>query len=141
MKMSDKLFIIILIVFLLFAIASLVFSKKAHAGEVHGNLEIGYVPEIHGWMTELEIRYHSWRWMMLSDGIEVLMDLQGWDNSVLSFYPYRDTYYFGTQINITPHLYISLDHSCTHPVVSEWEQFFDKFQAGNRTSYAIGIQW
>jgi hypothetical protein len=109
--------------------------------DFHGNASIGYVPELKGIATEINLNYLPWRWLDLSTGIEVLADYNGIGNSGLSFCPYRDTYWLAGKINIKEHIYIKFYHSCTHPVFSYSEQFWDKFEGGNRTTYSIGVQW
>ena len=153
MKISDRLFVIILIILFLIVLLELVLPLKSHAGEtqrilaetgctgIHGKFEVGYVPELEGWETEIELNYFPWRFLRIRGGVEVLMDAGGLGNAGISFQPYRSTYFVGARLNLTKVLFVEMDHSCTHPVYSSYEQFYDKFEGGNRTVYAVGIQW
>jgi hypothetical protein len=140
-KISDRLFVIILSILLLIVLFELVLPWKSHAGEIHGEFEVGYVPEIEGWMTSIELNYFPWTFLRIRGGVEVLMDAGGLGYSGISFQPYRDTYSIGVALNLTKNVFVEMDHSCTHPVYSNYKQFYDKFEGGNRTTYTIGIQW
>jgi hypothetical protein len=146
MKISDRLFIIILITLFLIVLLELVLPLRSHAGEtrctgIHGEFEVGYVPEIEGWETCIELNYFPWTFLRIRGGVEVLMDAGGLGNAGISFQPYRSTYFVDARLNLTKVLFIEMNHSCTHPVYSSYEQFYDKFEGGNRTVYAFGIQW
>ncbi len=141
MRISDRMFVIILIFFLLFVLFELVSPWRSHAGEVHGEFEVGYIPELEGWMTSIELDYFPWKPLRIRGGVEVLMDAGDLGYSGLTFQPYRNMYFIGIKLNVTKILFLELDHSCTHPVYSNHYQFYDKFEGGNRTTYSVGIQW
>ena len=128
---------------LIAAIACLmfVFPAALFAGELHGNLQYGYVPEVEGFEVQINLHYLPFRWLDLYGGFSTLMDFGGVGYSGMTFYPYRDTYTIGLTLKVGKVVYLNLDHSCTHPVYSFPEQFYDKFEGGNRTTYAVGLRW
>ncbi len=121
----------------LYLIIFLFIPISLFAREMHGNVQFGYVPEIESFETEINLQFLPWYWLQVYGGISVLME----HNKGMSFYPYQDTYIFGTKINITKLLYIDIYHHCVHPVYSYSGQFYDKFAGGNKTRLNIGIEW
>ena len=108
-----------------------------YSNEIHGNTQIGYIPEIEGYEAEINLQYIPWKFLELSVGISILMDASNRN----TFNPYRDTYSIQAKLNITDVIYISAYHHCVHPVWSTEEQFWDKFEGGNKTLFAIGLNW
>ena len=111
------------------------------AVEFHGNVELGYIPEVDSFEAELEVYYLPWEWLNLRVGVNILM-LKS-DNGLL-FNPYRDTYSIGAMINFTENIYFDLSHLCAHPVYSNtWGtlKYWDDSFAGNKTKIAIGLKW
>ncbi len=110
------------------------------AAEFHGNIEMGYVPEVESFEAELNVHYLPWGWLDLSAGVVVLMKKDG---EGLFFNPYRDTYSVGATINFTENIYGALSHLCAHPVVSNsWTlDYWDSSFAGNKTKISIGLKW
>lgn len=104
--------------------------------EIHGNLEMGYIPEIQGYSLNLILSYDFWQ-ITLYGGYETLAD----HNNLLSFNPYRETYIIGFKLDLIDNIYFKTEHSCTHAVYSYKEQFYDKYAGGNRTDIKIGIKW
>ena len=115
----------------------LLLPGSIYAGKIHGNTQIGYIPEIEGFEAEINLQYIPWKFLELFAGISVLMDA----NERNKFSPYRDTYLVEVKINITDNIYISAYHHCVHAVWSNEEQFYDKYAGGNKTRFAVGLQW
>ena len=91
----------ILLFLLLFFVMGFVIAESA---EIHGNMQIGYIPEIKGFETEINVQYLPWSFLTLYAGINVLMEAS--DHG--TFYPYNDMYNVGVKINMTDHLYLDL---------------------------------
>ena len=109
------------------------------AQEINGSFTMGYVPELEGFSTNLNVCLTIDRFSVYG-GVEVLMEYNSFEFGP-RFAPYRDTYSIGSKYYITEWLFVEFDHSCTHPVYSSYQQFYDKFTGGNRTDLILGIQW
>ena len=108
------------------------------AGEIHGNFSFGYMPEAKSFCTDLSLEYDFWI-ISIMGGIETLAEKS--TLNALTFNPYRNVYYFETQINPFGPFYIEGKHSCTHVILSKNKQFYDIYEDGNRTTISIGIKW
>ena len=139
MEKHEKILFIIAIFILIYLLIIFIFiPSRANAGEVHGHLAFGYIPETDDYCTELIVSYEFWV-VILQGGIETLMEPS--PESALFFCPYRNTYYFDLILQPFKHIYFNFSHSCTHPVFSYSKQFYDKFEGGNRTTFFVGIKW
>ena len=109
------------------------------AQEINGSFTIGYVPELEGFSTDLNVCLTIDRFSVYG-GIEVLMEYDTFEYGP-RFAPYRSTYSFASRYYLCKWLFLEFEHSCTHPVYSSLEQFIDKFSAGTRSDLTVGIQW
>ena len=137
MKKHNIILCIVLLLLLMLAVFTV---RDARASEVHGDLNISFVPELLGFNVHLSLNYDiiPSRWNIYG-GIDVLMDLS--KMSGFTFNPYRDAYNIGTRVYFLDRFYVELDHTCTHPVYSYEKQFYDKLAGGNRTDIRIGGTW
>ena len=131
--MNGKLILFLVIL----AISILALAVDSWGSDWSGNLEVGYVPEIESFETQINLEYTPWKWVTLYAGIDVLMKhYQG-----LSFMPYRDTYIVGATFFVTPSLYFDLYHHCAHMVWSgDLDLFYENFGQGNKTKISLGIK-
>lgn len=120
----------------LISILLILFIPYIISADVHGKVEFGYVSEIEGFESIIEIEYRPLDFISIYGGINTLM-IYGGD---LRFRPYQDIYSIGLQL-IYKQLYFDMRHSCTHQVISGTERSHDKRQTGNKTKYSIGIIW
>ena len=109
------------------------------AQEINGSFTMGYVPELEGFSTNLNVCLTIDRFSVYG-GVEVLMEYNSFEFGP-RFAPYRDTYSIGSKYYLTEWLFVEFDHSCTHPVYSSYQQFYDKFTGGSRSDLTVGIQW
>ncbi len=135
MKQINKKWIYFIIIIFL----CLPYTSK---GELHGKVELGYVPEIEGFESILNVEYIPWSFVSIYGGIATLMKFNGhW-----RFGPYRNTYLIGLQLRYK-NLYFDMRHACTHGVISvikyteEGGEFYDGAQSGNKTKFSVGITW
>ena len=130
--------IISCIIFAVLFPVMLVCGSRLEGAEIHGNMQFGYIVEIEGFEAEINVQYLPWHWLTFYAGINVLMEYSG-DGS---FYPFNDRYSVGAKINITENLYIDVYHHCSHPVSSTAHKiYYDRFTGGNKTRFAVGIEW
>lgn len=138
MRSYEKLVIIVLALFAVFAFVYAFVLNGAEAAEIHGNAQVGYVPEVESFEAEIHLQYLPWSWLSFYGGMSILMEY----HERSKFSPYRNVYIVGTKVNLTENLYVDLYHHCAHLVIYDYEkQFYDEFGDGNKTKISVGIGW
>ena len=137
MKKSEKIWLLMLIFLAVFSFCMLIVFEVQGA-EIHGNVQVGYVPEVESFEAEINLQFIPWHWVSLYGGISVLME----HREEMKFSPYRNVYITGAKVNIIENLYVDLYHHCAHMVIYDYKnQFYDKFADGNKTRISVGIEW
>ena len=109
----------------------------ARGEEIHGYVEFGYIKELDAVETDIQIEYAPFNYLHIYGGVSYIAD----PVSLLVYRPYREIYTTGVKIDIPEHIYLRLEHNCTHPVYSTQQLFHDKFESGSRTEFAVGVTW
>jgi hypothetical protein len=122
------------IVFIIFLMAG---PQLIYPAEIHGSLEIGWIVELDSLEADIQLSYSPYNFLQIYGGFSVIAE----PAEFLHFRPYRNVYEIGANIAITNNIYLDFFHSCTHPVWSNRKQFYDKFEAGEKTEFAVGVRW
>ena len=127
-----------LIIFLIVLLMIIFVGVIANGSELHGDAYISYVPEFDGFDISISLNYDLLKNWNVYGTTSVLFDF---NVPKLQGSPYRAAYTVGTRVKFLKHFYVELEHICTHPVYSNYKQFYDKFEGGNRTDIRVGIIW
>ena len=129
--------LLLILLFLFFLLPCVAFSQPLDMGI---NCELGYLTEWKCYCLNMDIAlYINPSGIIrgtLYGGMEVLMDIT---DAGFMFAPYRDTYKIGAALHASV-FYVKGEWYCTHPVFSNWDQFYEKAYAENCGKISVGWQ-
>jgi len=142
MNWFDKVLLIIVVLFVLFMFWT--FFNKAHAGEIHGDVNLGIITETKSdYQIDMGIRYDFLLLGLdMSVGGGYLTNIQAVDKQIIRFMPYQEQYDFSFWVMPWSLITIGFRHLCVHPVYSREDQFQKYFiEPKSKTVISVGLRW
>jgi len=132
--MKKILFLLMLLFLLVPCMASAQFF------DVGVNAELGYLTEWECYSLNMDIALYINPSGIIRGvvygGIEVLIDIS---DIAFAFAPYQDTYKIGAAFHVNV-FYVKGEWYCTHPVWSNWDQFYERAYGENCGKLSVGWQ-